>query len=96
MTYRERGVKMLKVMGQDIIDRAEELIPEAQGIKSVNVWLRIPTLSDDLDNVPEIEVCVDLYPDRKKYSLFEKSLYRSNRKQMIKKGVILALLITPF
>lgn len=37
MTYREMAIETLKLIGQELIDRAEELIPNTEGIKSIDV-----------------------------------------------------------
>ena len=63
MTFRERAVETVKAFEQELIDRADELIPNAQKVKSVNVWIRIPTLSDTID-LPEMEVECEVYPSR--------------------------------
>lgn len=72
MSYRERAVETVKMMAQDLLDRADELIPDAKKIKEVNIWLRIPTLTDDIDNLPEIQVNVDVYPSKQFVNVFLK------------------------
>lgn len=72
MSYRERAVETVKMMAQDLLDRADELIPDAKKIKEVNIWLRIPTLTDDIDNLPEIQVNVDVYPSKQFVDVFLK------------------------
>ena len=64
MTYREMAVETVKLAGQELIDRAEELVPNATNVKNIDVWIRIPTCSEDMFNVPEIEVPTDVYPSR--------------------------------
>lgn len=64
MTYREMAVKVAKIAGQEIVDRAEELIPNTEGVKDIDIWIRIPTLSDDTLNIPEIQVSTNVYPQR--------------------------------
>lgn len=64
MTYREMAVKTVKSMGQELIDRAEELIPNAANVKNIDIWIRIPSLSTDTFDVPEMEVQTDVYPSR--------------------------------
>ena len=65
MTYRERAVEALKIFGAELSERAEELIPDAHRVKDVNIWIRIPSLSDNLNDVPEIEVSVNIFPETK-------------------------------
>lgn len=64
MTYRERAVATLKAFGEELINRAEELIPNAEKVKSINVWIKIPTLSDDMFDLPEMEIECEVYPSR--------------------------------
>ncbi len=64
MKFRERAVETVKMMGEELTSRADELIPNANRVKEINIWLRIPSLSDDPDCLPEIQVSVDTYPSR--------------------------------
>lgn len=64
MTYREMAIEMLKLMGQELIDRAKELIPNTEGIKNIDVWTSIPTMSDSELCIPEIRVNTIAYPKR--------------------------------
>ena len=64
MTYREMAIETLKLIGQELIDRAEELIPNTEGIKSIDVWTSIPTMSDSELFIPEIRVNTSAYPKR--------------------------------
>lgn len=64
MTYREMAIEMLKLMGHELIDRAEELIPNTEGIKNIDVWTSIPTMSDSELCIPEIRVNTIAYPKR--------------------------------
>lgn len=69
MTYRDLAVSVCKLAGQDLAERAEELIPDTEGIKDIDIWIRIPSLSDDPACIPEIEVQTNLYPKRKTMEL---------------------------
>ncbi len=60
--YREMAVAVCKIAGQDLIDRADDLIPNVEGVKDINIWIRIPSLTDDPLCVPEIEVSTNVYP----------------------------------
>lgn len=64
MKYREMAIEILKLMGQELIDRAEELIPNTEGIKDIDVWISIPTMSDSELCIPEIRVNTIAYPKR--------------------------------
>ena len=62
MNYRDMAVAVCKIAGQDLIDRAEDLIPKVECVKNIDIWIRIPSLTDDPLCVPEIEVSTNLYP----------------------------------
>lgn len=64
MTYREMAVAVCKIAGEELIERAEELIPDTEGVKDIDIWIRIPSLSDDAFCVPEIQVDTNVYPKR--------------------------------
>lgn len=64
MTYREMAVKTVNLAGQELIDGAEELIPNSTNVKSIDIWIHIPSLESDTFNVPEIEIQTDVYPSR--------------------------------
>lgn len=63
------AVEITKIAGQELVDRADELIPDTEGVKEIDIWIRIPSLSDDSFNVPEIQVNTNVYP---KYGSVEK------------------------
>lgn len=65
MTYRERAIEIIKIAGQELIERAEELIPNTEGIKDLDIWIRIPSETDDPYLIPEIQINTELYPRRK-------------------------------
>ena len=62
MNYREMAVAVCKIAGQDLMERADDLIPKAECVKSIDIWIRIPSLTDDPLCVPEIEVSTNVYP----------------------------------
>lgn len=64
MTYREMAVEATKIAGKELIERAEELICKTEGVKSINIWINIPSLDDNPYTVPEIEVQTEVYPRR--------------------------------
>lgn len=53
MTYRERLIAMVKASGQELIDRAEDLVGQGTEITDFDVWLRFP---QEPYEVPKIEV----------------------------------------
>lgn len=72
--FRKRAVETVKLMGQELIDRADELIPRAQRVKEINIRLRIPTKTE-VFVPPEIQVDVDVYPSK---VVFDHVLSRNN------------------
>jgi len=64
MTYREKAIEVVKIAGQELIDRAKELIVNTEGIKSIDIWIKIPSETDDPYVVPEIQVDTEVYPKR--------------------------------
>ena len=63
------AVEVTKIAGQELVDRAEELIPNAEGVKDIDIWIRIPSPSDNELSIPEIQVNTNVYP---KYGAVEK------------------------
>lgn len=63
------AVEVTKIAGQELVDRAEELIPNTEGVKDIDIWIRIPSLSDNELSIPEIQVNTNVYP---KYGAVEK------------------------
>lgn len=64
MTYREMAVEATRIAGKELMERAEELICKTEGVKSINIWINIPSLDDNPYTVPEIEVQTEVYPRR--------------------------------
>lgn len=64
MTYREMAIEVAKIAGQELVERADELIPNAEGIKDIDIWIRIPSISDDALDIPDIQVNVNVYPKK--------------------------------
>lgn len=58
------AVDVAKIAGQELVDRAEELIPDTEGVKDIDIWIRIPSLSDNSFDIPEIQVSTTMYPKR--------------------------------
>ena len=53
MAYADTLIKMVKATGQELIDRAEELVGHPELITDFDIWLQFP---QGLDDVPKIEV----------------------------------------
>ena len=49
--YRQKLIDMVKAAGQDVIDRAEELVGNGDLICDFDIWLRFPQ-----NGVPTIEL----------------------------------------
>lgn len=62
MTYREMAVEALKIAGEELVNRADSLIPNAERIENVNIWIRIPSLTDNALDIPTVEVTTDVAP----------------------------------
>jgi len=72
MTYRELAIASCKIAGEDLIERAEELISDTEDIRDIDIHIHIPSLSDDPYCVPELEVCTNVYPKRSRIEFISK------------------------
>lgn len=54
MTYNEKLVKLVKAVGQEIIDRAEDLVGNGDCIDGFDINLHFP--DEKLDEIPTITV----------------------------------------
>ena len=54
--FRKMLVEMVKACGQEVIDRAEDLVGNGDLISSFDIWLRFPTDGRMIDGCPTIEV----------------------------------------
>lgn len=52
--FRERLIEAVKAAGQEVIDRAEDLVGEGDLVTDFDIWLRFP-IGDCID-FPTIEV----------------------------------------
>ena len=53
----------MKIVGQELVDRADKLIPDTEGVKDIDIFIRIPSLSNDPSNIPDIQVNTNVYPN---------------------------------
>lgn len=67
--FRELLVKMVKACGQEVIDRAEDLVGNGDMITSFDIWLRFPTDGRMLDGSPTVEVSRE-YASKNAYDVF--------------------------
>ena len=51
--FRKQLVELVKASGQEVIDRAEDLVGEGDTLSGFDIWLRFPI---PLDSIPTIEV----------------------------------------
>lgn len=51
MTSREKLIKLVKASGQEVIDRAEDLVGDGGLITDIDIWLRFPS-----NEYPTLEV----------------------------------------
>lgn len=54
--FRKLLVEMVKATGQEVIDRAEDLVGDGDLISSFDIWLRFPVDGRMLDGCPTVEV----------------------------------------
>lgn len=55
MTFKEQMVEMVKATGQELIDRAEELVGEGECTTDFDIWLSFPCGNGGI-SYPEIQV----------------------------------------
>ena len=51
--FRKQLVELVKASGQEVIDRAEDLVGEGDALSGFDIWLRFPIPPD---SIPTIEV----------------------------------------
>ena len=54
--FRNMLVEMVKASGQEVIDRAEELVGSGDLLTDFDIWLRFPIDNGRLSGVPTIEL----------------------------------------
>ena len=54
--FRNQLVKMIKALGQEVIDRAEDLVGNGDLMSDFDIWLRFPIDGRMFTGVPTIEV----------------------------------------
>lgn len=50
---KEQLVEIVKSLGQEVIDRAEDLVGEGDMLTDIDIWLRVPI---PMDEIPTVEV----------------------------------------
>ena len=74
MDYRKMAIEVAKIAGEELVNRAEELIPDTEGVRDIDIWIKIPSLTDDILVVPEIQVLTNVYPKRETMEKIAKRL----------------------
>ena len=64
MNYREMTLEVIKIACQDLIDRADDLVPDTDGIYDIDINLHIPSLTDDAACIPEVTLKIGTYSTR--------------------------------
>lgn len=64
MTYKEMVVKTVRMACQDLSEQIEDLVPDSEGLFEVTVKLKIPTLSNRMEELPTFKVAINGYPKR--------------------------------
>lgn len=54
--FRNMLVEMVKASGQEVIDRAEELVGSGDLLNDFDIWLRFPLDNGRVSGVPTIEL----------------------------------------
>ena len=63
MKYREKVVEVIKIVGRELTERANELVPDAKYVTDTDICIHIPTDADGLA-IPEISVTCNVFPVR--------------------------------
>ena len=58
--YKETLVAMVKACGEELIERAEDLVGECDGMTDFDIHICFPTSNYSFDGVPTIEVTREL------------------------------------
>ena len=61
MKYREQVVEVLKIVGRELIERADELVPDAKYVTDTDIRIHIPEYADK-PQIPEISVTCNVFP----------------------------------
>lgn len=63
MKYREQVVEVIKIVGRELMERANELVPDAKYVTDTEICIHIPTDADEIA-IPEISVTCNVFPVR--------------------------------
>lgn len=62
MTYREMAAGIIRIAGEELTQRAEELVPNTEHISDITISIKIPSLTDDKACIPSIQISTSVYP----------------------------------
>lgn len=63
------AIDTIKMACQDVIDRVEDIVPkDTQGAFDISLTVNIPTLTDDILDLPNFTISMKSYPARDKIS----------------------------
>lgn len=75
--FRELLVEMVKASGQEVIDRAEDIVGDGEMLSDFDIWLRFPIDGWMFDGVPTIQVNKE-YVSKNGFDVLDKALERRN------------------
>jgi len=69
--FRALLIKTIKAAGQELIDKAEDLVKDCDLIKDFNIWVQFPIKGYKFDGVPTIKIseshyikrCIDIFEE---------------------------------
>lgn len=63
MKYREKAVEAIRMAGQELMNRAEEFVPNANRVINTEIVIRIPT-DTAVPEFPSLEVRTEVAPSQ--------------------------------
>ena len=63
MKYREKAVEAIRMAGQELMNRAEEFVPNAERVINTEIVIRIPT-DTEVPEFPSLEVRTEVAPSQ--------------------------------
>jgi hypothetical protein len=63
MKYHEKAVEAIRLAGQELMNRAEEFVPNANRVINTEIVIRIPTDTGKIE-IPTLEVRTEVAPSQ--------------------------------
>lgn len=63
MKYREKAVEAVRLAGQELMNRAEEFVPNAERVINMEIVIKIPT-DTAVPEFPSLEVRTEVAPSQ--------------------------------